>query len=108
MNHIYVRHLRNNELTCPSFLVDRSTSLGNPYYEYSRELNIQMYFNDFWNILKGDEKAEQYFLRIAAQFELTDIVLLCHCHPLECHADVIKDNLMCYYNHTQALKNVPN
>lgn len=66
-------------------------TLGNPFRGPNRELAIHYY--RFWleHSLVMDEKVQRVFELILNTARKHDVVLICHCAPLACHADVIKE-----------------
>jgi Domain of unknown function (DUF4326) len=65
--------------------VDRTTPYGNPFHigrDGTREEVCDKY--EFWIF-----QPEQLELRMMMLRLLRGKDLLCHCHPLECHADTI-------------------
>jgi hypothetical protein len=66
-------------------LVDRTTSFGNPFIE-GRDGNRRQVLEQYERWIF---QPEQRFLRRRMMRELRGKDLLCHCAPLECHADII-------------------
>lgn len=70
--------------------IGRGTPFGNPYIigpDGSREEVIAKYKTYFYERIERDER----FLRQV--MTLKNKVLGCHCKPLACHGDIIKDFL---------------
>jgi hypothetical protein len=66
-------------------LVDRTTIFGNPFIEGqdgNRQQVLDKYEQWIW-------APEQKFLRKRMMRELRGKNLVCHCAPLDCHADII-------------------
>ena len=66
-------------------------TLGNPFRGPNRERAIHYY--RFWleHSLQMDEKVQRVFELILNTTRKHDVVLICHCAPMACHADVIKE-----------------
>lgn len=75
-----VLNRRHDHVGRKAVLVDRTTKWGNPFYEYSREVNIMKY--RLW-LLDHPE------LAAAAREELAGKDLVCWCAPESCHANVL-------------------
>ncbi len=81
-------------LSCTQFVVARPTVLGNPYVigrDGSREVVIEKYRR--WLFRKIESKDAAVMKKLDAIREAAgqgDVMLLCHCSPAACHADVIK------------------
>ena len=76
--------------------VGRGTPLGNQFRlkqqggAYTREQSLLLYrewLRREWR-LNGNAKAE--LLRLAQLSKIGNLMLICSCKPLDCHADVIK------------------
>lgn len=70
--------------------VVETCTLGNPFRGPNRERAIHYY--RFWleHSLQMDEKVQRVFDLIVNTARKHDVVLICHCAPLACHADVVK------------------
>lgn len=74
--------------------VGRPSPLGNPFYigrDGTREEVIEKYRGWLANAIQSNEHVRRVFWTLV-DHELYDentTVLLCFCHPLPCHADVI-------------------
>jgi hypothetical protein len=92
---ITVGHIKNAYIAEVAFCVDRSSSLGNPWHvpPWPRELAIKNFREYLVKCLKEDTRERIYFEKILAAARTKTVVLLCHCKPLPCHADVIKELL---------------
>ena len=60
---------------------------GNPYSEGTREQNIALFKEYFYERIFNDKEFEKRVL------ELKDKVLGCFCKPLPCHGDIIAEYL---------------
>ncbi|MDD9992261.1 MAG: DUF4326 domain-containing protein [Rhodospirillales bacterium] len=66
--------------------IDRRTRWGNPFVigrDGDRAQVIELYRRDLWRRIRAGEIALE---DLAA---LNSKTLLCHCHPLPCHGDVL-------------------
>ncbi|NUO19981.1 DUF4326 domain-containing protein [bacterium] len=66
-------------------------TLGNPFRGPNRERAIHYYRYWLEHSLQMDEKVQRVFEQILNTARTHDVVLICHCAPLACHADVIKE-----------------
>ena len=85
----------NSNYTGTAFIVDRSTSLGNPFvmfHETERESVIKK-FEEVFDKLYEDKDFAAYFNTILEEARKGDITLLCWCFPKDCHARIIKEKL---------------
>jgi len=85
-----IRNYDCNNLPSHCVLVDRTTIYGNPYpitSDTNREDVIIRFKRYFDNRIKHDIKFRNAVRRFAGK------TLLCWCHPLPCHADIIIDYL---------------
>ena len=86
----------------PGFYIDRATPLGNLFpLDLGREESIELY--RAWLTSKlGDPGCPAYryfnFLFMECQLRM-DIHLICHCKPLACHGDVIKEFILKRFQH---------
>ena len=85
--------------TAPCIKVDRTTPLGNPYRipENTRDEAIFNYRKWLGNQLLNwpQDPPAQLFFSIKNQLRLKGhVILACHCAPLACHADIIKEFLL--------------
>lgn len=78
----YVGRGKNSKLAC---------TLGNPFKGPSREKAIEMYRYYLFLAMLFDEKIQNVLLLIANTACKHDVALVCHCAPLACHGDVIKE-----------------
>lgn len=65
-------------------------TLGNPFRGPTREQAIELYGYYLFFMLLLDEKIQRVMLHIANTAAKHDVVLICHCAPKPCHADIIK------------------
>lgn len=73
-------------------LVDRTTPLGNPYRltaGQTRELVIQQYKRWLWNQMQIESPQLREMRRLAELASGGDLILICHCAPQSCHAQII-------------------
>lgn len=94
-----------NPRELPTFCVDRSSgsALGNPEYvakdvsPEEREKAIERYRQWLWSKIKRRTGREFNEIgRLARASERGEIVLLCHCYPLRCHAEIVRDAMRWY------------
>jgi hypothetical protein len=93
---IHVRNLKDGLLYGDNvFRVDRKTPLGNQWRvpPYTRTDAINYFREYLTEVLKQDTRERIYFERILVVARKQDITLMCHCWPLPCHADIIKEFL---------------
>jgi hypothetical protein len=78
--------------------VGRPSPLGNPYAlgrDGNREQVIARYRHWLWEQLQlPDSPQERELRRLLAQARSGDLVLLCWCAPLPCHAEVVRGALL--------------
>lgn len=78
----------------PGQYVGRPSVLGNPFpmrTESSRTEVIEKYRKWLWpKIKRNNARVMAELNRLQAIADAGDLVLICWCHPLPCHADVIK------------------
>ena len=81
-----VRLLNGRESHSVAVRIDRRTRWGNPFRigrDGGRAEVIELYRRDLWRRIRAGEIALE---DLAA---LNSRTLLCHCHPLPCHGDVL-------------------
>lgn len=95
---IYIRNLKDGAVVSSNtFKVDRSTPLGNPYPITKRKTRqdvIDEYRAYLFSIISGELNIYgvlEYYNEIKTKAKEGDVTLYCHCWPLPCHADVIKE-----------------
>ena len=96
-------------LKYPSFIVDRDTVLGNPYHigsDGTRKEVIEKYKKYFYDTALNTPCIKAKLDEIFRVFLKSDINLVCHCNPLDCHARIIKEYLEEQYIQQKALNNV--
>jgi hypothetical protein len=78
--------------------VGRPSPLGNPYAlgrDGNREQVIAKYSRWLWARLQEHDSPQEYELRrLLAQARSGELELLCWCHPLPCHAEVVRSALL--------------
>lgn len=107
MFEIYIENITTftNPRDLWDFRVDRTSgsALGNPEYApktltpIEREAAIERYRRWLWANIK-DQKGAQFneLGYLARQNQRKEIVLLCWCHPLLCHASVVRSAIRWY------------
>lgn len=99
---IFVRSLRDKQrpfkLSENEFRVDRSVPLGNHDYKIGRDGDRRTVIEKYRRWLEEELKSPDRMKSHLAAFDMLvkeakkgDIILLCWCWPLPCHADVIKE-----------------
>lgn len=72
---------------------DETCTLGNPFRGPNRDRAIHYYRQWLDHSLAMDEKVQRVFELILNTARKHDVVLICHCAPFACHADVIKEKI---------------
>lgn len=80
------------------FRIGRPTPLGNPFKidaENSRNKVIEQYRGWLLEKLDSDNPTSRMFVTLLDELQDNEcIILICHCAPLRCHGDVIKEFLL--------------
>ena len=109
MNILIVNiHDKETWLDVPTFKVDRSSPVGNPYliYEHgTRERVIELYRRHFERFCNTRPGFQDYLwdIREAVRQHGT-IQLACWCAPKACHAEVIREWLLAYSSPPENMK----
>lgn len=77
---------RKSSIDKAKFTIDGSI-LGNPFSDRERSENIAKYKNWLWAQLGTNKDIKELMNKLA---KIECLVLVCFCHPLPCHADVIR------------------
>lgn len=82
--------------------IDRLSIFGNPFRiddENNREKVIKDYEEWFHHQVTTNYRFRDEVIRIITMvYHGQNVSLLCHCAPLPCHGDVIKDYVMSQFN----------
>ena len=73
--------------------VGRPSVLGNPFAigkDGDRDEVIRKYRVWLWREVKARGKVFAELVRIKKLTENGNVNLICHCHPLKCHSDVVR------------------
>lgn len=72
--------------------IHRPAVLGNPHYSKPRYTSIALFKNDFEKEMERGEGTWVEAVKEIVNNLLAgrDVILMCWCHPLACHGDVIK------------------